>query len=424
MKLLYIVIDGVADNMEYTTSLEAAYTPNLDFIAESGVCGLMYTLGRGIAPESDVAVFSILGYNPHEYYTGRGPLEALGSGFTFREGYEVAFRANFATVNPETLEIIDRRVGRSLEKREAIELARALDGLELDSGRGYVRVAHTVGHRGVVVIGSNSVRLSDNISNTDPAYVRVGRVSTAKADTRSLRIAECKALDRSLEAKYTAELVNEFTRKAVEILRKHPVNARREEKGLLPANAIILRDPGSSIPKPPKFYEVYKLKIAAIAEMPVEIGIFRVLGLTPITVSFESTSDRLDFEAREVVRLLRVKEYDGVYVHIKGPDEPGHDGDFERKVEIIEEIDRKFVKHVLDSIDSSETSILVTSDHATPYTAKSHTDDPVPVALYSKSLSRDSVRRFSERECKRGRLKVIDVGWKLLPTVLKIVKVV
>ena len=137
-RLLFLVLDGVADSLlDPVTTLEKASKPGLDKIARDGICGVMYVLGRGIAPESDEAVISLFGYNPHEVYTGRGPIEAVGVGLSIREGYEIAFRANFATIDPLTKKIIDRRVGRSLSGEEARELAKSLDNMDLGIYDGY-----------------------------------------------------------------------------------------------------------------------------------------------------------------------------------------------------------------------------------------------------------------------------------------------
>ncbi|RLE55602.1 MAG: phosphonopyruvate decarboxylase [Thermoprotei archaeon] len=423
MKLIYLVIDGAPDRVvDSPTALEVAKKENLDRLAKEGVCGCMYTIGRGIAPESDTAVFSILGYDPEKYYTGRGPIEALGAGIEIREGFEVAFRANFATIREDILEILDRRCGRDLASDEARELARALDGLELGMYDGYARVIATVGHRAVVVIGSRSHRLSDNVSNTDPAYVRCGKISVA-AKTYEKRIAECKPLDDSREARVTAELVNRFTRLAITILSKHPVNVRRERLGKLKANAILLRDAGAALPKVPKLSEVYGgLKFGAVAEMPVEKGIAKLLGMEVAEVPPPTEDKVRDYAQRLEATLELLERCDVVYVHLKGPDEPGHDGSLERKARAIELIDQYYVKPLIGHVNLDEVAILVTSDHATPYTVKAHTDDPVPILVRAPSIEPDQVTRFTEKECcQKGSLGVLEHGWELLPRVLSLV---
>lgn len=415
-KLVYLVIDGVADSLsDPVTTLERAEKPGLDMLAKMGVCGLMCTVECGVAPESDEAVISILGYNPKEVYTGRGPLEALGAGVQIREGYEVAFRANFATIDPETLRIIDRRVGRNLKTEEAKELARVLSDMDLGLHDGYVKVITTIGHRAVVIIGSRSKMLSPMISNNDPAYVRKGLTSVA-VEKPSPFIEDIVPLDNSRESKATAELANTFFHKAVEILKNHPVNIERVKRGLLPANAILLRDAGGSLPRATPLGAKYGRKFAILAEMPVEIGIGRAFGASVVVIQPPTSNPKRDYEERLDAALKTLRDNDIVYVHLKGPDEPGHDGDFELKKRRVEEIDKYFVQPLVDYAD--KYSILVTSDHATPPSKGAHTGDPVPVALYIPGIEPDSVERFTERECSRGSLGLIERGWRLLPWVL------
>ncbi len=423
MKLIYLVLDGAADRLaDEVTSYELARKPLLDLLAKAGKCGMMYTVGKGIAPESDGAVMSILGYDPHKEYTGRGPIEAVGAGLTLREGYEVAFRANFATVDPATYKLIDRRVGRSLRTEEAKELAKALDGMELSKYGGYVRVVATVGHRAVVVIGSKERRLSDSVENVDPAYRKVGKISVAVKGFKPY-IRWCEPLDGSEEAKVTAELVNEFIKKAIEILDKHPVNREREARGELKANAILLRDAGGAIPKVEPVSKRYGLKFAAVAEMPVEIGIARILGMEVAKVPPPTEDRKSDYEIRVKATLDLLKKADVVYVHLKGPDEPGHDGNREGKVKAIEDIDRYYVARILPLIDLNEVAILITSDHATPPTMRAHSDDPVPLALIAPGLEPDKTTKLTEKECSRkGELGTIEHGWELLPKILKLIK--
>ena len=421
MKLLYLVLDGMADSLkDPVTTLEKAYKPGLDFIAEKGVCGLMYVIGEGVAPESDAAVISLLGYDPHKVYTGRGPLEALGAGLSFREGYEVAFRANFATVEPETLRLIDRRVKRSLSSEEAKELAKAVDNMDLGKYGGYARVKATVGHRAVVIIGSREHKLSPMVENSDPAYYRKGLISVA---TKSYKpyIKEITPLEDTEKARVTAELANIFTRKAIEILDKHPINEERRRKGMLPANAILLRDAGGELPKATPLPEKYSAKFALVAEMPVELGIGRAFGAHVREVPPPTGNPEEDYRLRLKVTLELLKEYDIVYVHLKGPDEPGHDGNMELKKRRIEEIDKYFVQPFLKE-KPDNVAILVTADHATPPSAKTHTDDPVPLALYSPNITPDTVSKLTEKECSKGKLGVFKHGWEMLPTILKMIK--
>ena len=421
MKLLFLVLDGAADRMNGETPLEKAEADGLNELVKHAKCGLQYTVGRGIAPESDVAVLSILGYNPHEVYTGRGPLEALGIGVRLREGKEVVFRGNFATVEPESLRLIDRRCGRDLSLREAERLAETLNRSELNSPEGYFKVYPTAGYRNIVIFGSE-LGLSDRVSSTDPAYVQVDRISTAQMGYEP-KVKECTPLDGTEEASRTARLVNAFTKETVRLLDEHPVNLERVRRGKLKANCIILRQAGGSLPKVKPINDLYGLRFGSITEMPIEKGIARLLGMKAV----ECRSIPEDPERDLAIKLDAVdellKSVNVVYVHLKGPDIPGHDGNFEKKVEAIEVIDEFFVKKVLERHSLDELSFLVTSDHATPWRLKAHSDDPVPFMVASNRIKPDGIGKFCERECLKGSLGVLEHGWLLLPKVVQMLSV-
>ncbi|MCS7106879.1 MAG: 2,3-bisphosphoglycerate-independent phosphoglycerate mutase [Acidilobaceae archaeon] len=416
MKLIYVVLDGAPDSqMSPRKTLEEANKPNIDSLARNSVGGIMYTVAPGVAPESDVAVMSILGYDPEKYYTGRGPLEALGASMDM---VGVAFRANFATVDPVTLKILDRRVGRSLTSAEARELARAIDGMKLKGGEAEARFKATVGHRGVLVISHGSSRLSSWVTNTDPAYERRGHYSVAlpKFDNK---VAPSRPMNDSPEARLTAELVNEFTRKAIEVLDSHEVNRRRAERGLPKGNAVLLRDPGDRAPEAEPTKEKFGMTFACIAEMPVEVGIARALGMKALNVEIEGRPREEVLREEALLALRALEEVDAVYVHLKGPDEPGHDGDFEGKVRAVEAIDRHFFSPLLNGLEVEKTMILVTSDHQTPWDLRAHGDGPVPFMISHPSFPSRG-ERFTESY--RGTMGAIDRGFKLLPLVAELRK--
>ena len=418
--LIFLILDGAADRpVDGRTPLSEADAPGLRRLAGSAVCGFHYPVAPGVAPESDLATLSLLGYEPEKYYTGRGPLEALGAGMELREGREVAFRANFATIDPATRRIIDRRVGRSLRSEEARELAAALDGMRL-SGGGYARVRATIGHRAVVIIGSESRRLSAAVQNIDPAYVRKGLVSEAVPNPKMI-LPRCEPLEDTPEARETCRLVDEFVDKAIEILDKHPVNLERARRGLLKANAILLRDAGDRVPRLPPVSEVSGFApAAAIAEMPVEIGIARAASMRIYSVSPPSGDIARDMPERLEATLRALRDGAGfVYVHLKGPDEPGHDGDFERKKKAIELIDKHFIQPLLDEIDLGETAVLVTSDHATPWSLRSHSGDPVPWMLAYSGLG-EGLPGFNEIVCSERAKTRLEHGWELLPYIRRL----
>jgi len=420
LKIVFVILDGVGDRpipqLNYTTALESAITPNLDYFARRSIGGLVYSVGKGIAPESDVAVYSMLGYRVSEGYVGRGVIEGLGSGLDFKDG-DLALRGNFATVK-EDMTIVDRRVGRSLTSEEAKALSDVLNGnIKLSDPKKSVVVKATIGHRCVVLFKAGDTKLSDQITNTDPAYMKVHGMGVVASSTKDLKVARCDPLSGTEEAKVSAQLVNEFTEQVFNILDNHSINKKRRMEGKLPGNMILLRDAGSSIPKLTPLEKYYGLKPVIIADMPVEIGIAKTLNAEVFTVG-----SPMDFISKAEKTLDLIKDFGLIYTHLKGPDEPGHDGDYMAKKKVIEEIDEKFFGVLKQGLDLKETVLVVSSDHATPCTLKAHSDDPVPFIIASETLSRDKICRFTEKECSKGRFGVLREGSMLLPLVKSLIK--
>lgn len=417
-KIIYVLLDGVGDlphpSLNHLTPLESAYTPNLDALARRGRMGMVYTVGKGIAPESDIAVFSMLGYRfRDEEYAGRGMIEAIGAGIDVRDG-DLAMRGNFATVDGEG-RIVDRRVGRNLADEEAKELVREVkDGVRLDGAE--YELVHTRGHRVVLRIRAKD-RLSADISNTDPAYERVKGMGVAKEvhDVR-MSIDRCKALSRSSAALLSARLVNEFTEKAIGVLRGSGVNERRRSMGMLEANCILLRDAGSRLPRVEPISSRYDAVFACIVDMPVEYGIARVTGMAIL-----DGGGMKDYEIKARRALEALSRYDAVYVHLKGPDEFGHDGNARGKEESIEEIDAKFFGE-LNTHASDRIFVVVSGDHSTPCIKKAHSADPVPLLVSSTSSDyrNDGLGRFTEREARRGSIGYL-MGYDVLSRVFSII---
>lgn len=424
MKLIYVVIDGMGDlpveELGGKTPLEFAETPNMDFLASKGRLGVMYTVGRGMAPESDVAVISILGYDPYKYHVGRGPLEAYGAGLDMRDGY-LALRCNFATLGKDG-RIIDRRAGRNLTTQEASELAEAVNCLvKLESHPAEFEFKNTLGHRGVLVIRSKSKSLSGKISNTDPAYERVAGLGVAKTDVQMV-LEECKPIEDTEAARVSAVLVNEFIMKSHEILEQHNVNIKREAEGKLKANLILTRDAGDKLPKFFNINEHYGVRFVCLADMPVERGIARLAGMHLTEVPPPSGDLKRDCIIRAERLLSLLDSFDCFYIHIKGPDEPGHDGDFMLKTRKIETIDEHFFGKILPKINLDETVICVTADHSTPCKLKSHSDDPVPLLISGGRVISDGIERFYEKECLRGSIGILEKGTLLMPLLMKTIK--
>jgi 2,3-bisphosphoglycerate-independent phosphoglycerate mutase len=369
----------------------------------------MYTVGEGIAPESDAGVFSLLGYDPLETHLSRGVVEALGAGVEFHDG-DLALRAGFATVKGEKL--VDRRAGRNLSTLEAQELGAALNKeLHLKSGVRFV-FKSTVGHRAVVVFRADGRRFSSNISNFDPAYVRKGNISLAQPGVKEYDIPRCEPLDGSDEAVVSAALVSEFGFKARTILDNHRVNEERRRKGMVPANFVLMRDAGTSKPHVQGFQAKWGLDPLMIADLPAELGIGRLLGMDVKELEPGTTLD--DYRKRAELVLDSIGKHGFVYVHLKGPDEPGHDGLFDLKRERIEEIDKGFFAVLAKSPRLKDLVVAVTCDHSTPVEDKGHSSDPVPVLVMGGKARPDGSNRFTERDAVKGSLGTLGKGRMLL----------
>ncbi len=424
MKLIYVVIDGLGDlpikKLNNETPLGAAEAPNMNRLAKKGKTGLMYTVGKGIAPESDVGVISILGYDPLKYATGRGVLEAIGACIPFENG-NLALRCNFATLGHEK-EIVDRRAGRNLSSKEAEELCEAVNKkVRLESYPATFELKSTIGHRAVLVIKSKGKALSGKITNTDPAYTRIEELGVAQADAEMV-LRKCAPMDKTEEAQISAELVNEFVEKSHKILDNHGINAKRVVEKKLKANVILTRDAGHLLPDFFNINDRYRVRFACLANMPVERGIAILAGMHLVELPFPSGNLKSDC-LLGVAKLFEIlSHYDCFYIHIKGPDEPAHDGNCKLKTELVGVIDKHFFGELLKKISINDCVFCVTADHSTPCQLKAHSDTPVPLLISGNRIQSDGVGKFSEKACERGSLGIIKHGYELMPVLMKMIK--
>ncbi len=424
MKLIYVAIDGMGDipskRLNNKTPLEAAETPNMNALAQNGKTGLMYTVGKGVAPESDVAVISLLGYDPLKYSTGRGVIEAVGAGMDMKDG-DVAIRCNFATLG-EGKNIIDRRAGRSLTTPEALELAEtANQQIKLESYPATFDFKATLGHRAVVVIKSKSKPLSGKISNSDPAYAIVNGLGVAQEKV-DMTLKTVEPLEASEAAKNAANLTNEFITKTHELWENHPVNKKRAAEGKLKANVLLTRDCSSLLPKFFNINQHYGVNFAALADMITERGIAKLAGMDATLLPPPSGDLQHDYDVRVKALLDVLPKHDCFYIHLKGPDEPGHDGNCQLKTDIISAVDKYFFGPLLKQISLKDNIICITSDHATPCDLKVHSDTPVPLLISGSSLGRENAVKFCERECAKGSLGLLEHAYYLMPKLMEMRK--
>ena len=416
--MIYVLLDGVGDlphpDLGGMTPLEAAKTPNMDRLARNGAMGQVISVGKGIAPESDIAVFNMLGYKfQHSDYVGRGVIEAIGIGVDFADG-DIALRGNFATLSGENV-ITDRRAGRIIERSDAEQIASEIEeNVRFSLPGSSVVVSPTIGHRLTVRIRT-SRQLSSEITNTDPAYARIDGMGIAKAVGDFLKIERCLPLDGSEDSKAAADMVNEFTEQSLDIMNKSSVNLSRRQQNKKLLNGILLRDAGNRYPDVVPISEKYGLDFSCIVDMPVEQGIARVLKMK----AFEA-GGLTDYEKKAKVAAQAMSEYNAIYVHLKGPDEFGHDGDAAGKKGSIEEIDERFFGTLLQDIDAGKVTVLVSADHSTPCILKGHSDDPVPLLVSGDLVENDQTERMTERQASSGSIGAI-MGADVVSTALGLI---
>ena len=372
--ILLLVLDGLGGLPREpggATELEAARTPNLDALAEAGDLGLHLPVARGITPGSGPGHLALFGYDPLHYRIGRGALEALGVEFDLRPG-DVAIRGNLCTVDHEG-RIVDRRAGR-IPTEEAIPVCESLDEIEVPDCQVFVQCVKE--HRVLIVVRPDDPS-GASIADTDP-----GRPGSQPLPVR--------ASDPASEP--AARAIRTWMESVTEVLK-----SRKR------ANMVLLRG-FSQLPDWPRFPEVFGLRSLAVAAYPMYRGVARLVGMDAISVP----------EGPEhLVRAMK-EEGDGrdfVFLHVKATDKAGEDGDFDRKVAAIEEVDAV----VPDLLAAFPGVCLVTGDHSTPAAMKAHSWHAVPFLITGgKGRGGSAGAGFGERACRQGSLGLIR-GCELMP---------
>ena len=391
-RILWVLLDGVGDVATAParrTPLELARRPHLDAVARAGLNGLVDPCEPGLACGSDTAHMSMLGYDPRRWYRGRGAFESLGAGLDMGGG-DIAFKCNFATLeeerpaaraggeDPEPVVAL-RRCDREFEAEGPV-LCAALDGLRIPGygDRYEVRFKYATEHRcGVVVRGPG---LSDRITGTDP--LKDGR-----------RLVKCAAVERGdADAEHTARVVDALSAEIRRRLGAHPLNLERRRAGRPPANVVLLRGCGKRLDAP-AFADTHGgLRACMIAPTKIIAGIGRTFGIDVLRAE-GATGDyhtRLSAKAERAARALgaggRERPYDFCFLHVKGIDDAGHDGNLPLKVALIEKADAmvgQLVRMLWEAQAAGGPRFLlcITGDHSTPVHLGDHSHEPVPFAV-------------------------------------------
>lgn len=387
MKYLVIVPDGAGDDpvqaLDGKTPLEVAELETINELAGKGQVGTVKTIPDGIAPGSDAANLSVMGYDPSVYLTGRSPLEAASIGIDMADT-DVAFRTNIITISGEgeyeDMIIQDHSSG-DITTEEADQLIQAVnEAFANENLHFYTGVSYR--HCMIMKNGHTNYEL------TPPHDVLTKRVGDY--------------LPKGQDAEFLADMM----KKSYEILKDHPVNIARMERGLNPANTLWIWGQGKK-PSLSPFKDKYGLDGSAISAVDLIKGIAICAGLGSVDVEGATGTLHTNFEGKAEAGINEFKAgKDFVYMHLEGPDECSHQGDMEGKIECLESIDRKIAKPIVDYLRSTgeDFRVLIVPDHRTPLAIRTHSSDPVPYVIYDSrtETTPDTSKQFNEKSGNTG----------------------
>jgi len=392
MKYIVLVGDGMADyplkELGDRTPLEAARTPNMDFIAVHGRLGRAKTIPDKMSPASDVANISIMGYDPQKFYTGRGPLEAANLGVEL-ESEDVAFRCNLITASGDILE--DYSAGH-IKSKEAGILIKFLDTA---LGTNRIRFYPGVSYRHLVLIKRGTDEHLDELKCKPPHDIAGQSIS------------------KNLPKGEGAEIIINLMQGSRELLCKQEINLVRVDLKENPANMIWLWGQGKK-PAMPKFSDKYGVSGGVISAVDLIKGLGRILGMEVINVPGATGYYDTDYQGKADAALKYLNKSDFVFVHVEAPDEAGHNGDLREKIAAIERFDALVVGTMLGAFkERKDFRILVLPDHATPLSLKTHVSDPVLFGIFGKDIVSGGSQGYSEKEAEKSEL-YFDKGHELM----------
>ncbi len=382
MKYIVVLGDGMADepiaSLGEKTPLEYAATPMMDALAAQSEIGLLHTIPEGMKPGSDTANLSVMGYDPKIYYSGRSPLEALSIGVPMKDT-DVALRCNLVTLSEEEpyekKTMIDHSSGEISTEDAAVLLDAVRKELEKDGYRFYVGTSY----RHCLIWENGKV-----IPLSQPHDILTQCIENYLPHDETLRAMQ---------------------KKSYEILADHPINAERRKKGLNPANSCWFWGAGTK-PALTSFEERFHKKGVMISAVDLLKGIAVGAGIRNIAVEGANGGLHTNYEgkAQAAVDAVLKEGCDFAYIHVEAPDEMGHQGSVERKVQSIEYLDQRVIRRVVEQMDASgeDYRLLVLPDHPTPIRVRTHTSDPVPYLLYDSTKALKKDWKYNEREARQS----------------------
>lgn len=400
MKYIVVLGDGMADwpieELGGKTPLAYAKTPVMDQMAPVSEVGLAHTIPEGMSPGSDTANLAVMGYNPKKYYTGRSPLEALSIGVDMKDT-DVAIRCNIVTLTEEEdiyeeKTVLDHSSGEISTEDAAVLLDAVRAELEDDIYKFYVGTSY----RHLLIWDKGEVQ------KLTPPHDILGKV-----------IGDYLPED---------EMLKSLMKKSYNILKDHPINVARKEQGLNPANSCWFWGAGTK-PILSSFEEKTGKKGVMVSAVDLLKGIAVGAGMTNIIVEGANGGLHTNYEGKAMaaVKALTEDGYDFAYIHVEAPDEMGHQGSVERKIQAIEYLDERIIKIVKEEMEKrgEDFRILVLPDHPTPIAMRTHTSDPIPYMLYDSTTSLNGGRLYTEADAKESGI-YFEEGYKLIDHFLQI----
>ena len=406
MKYIVVLGDGMADEpleaLGGKTPLEYANTPAMDMLAKKSEIGMAATIPEGMSPGSDTANLAVLGYNPRQYYTGRSPLEALSIGVQMKDT-DIAIRCNLVTVSdddvPYAEKIILDHSASEISTNDALVLLNAVkEELENDIFQYYLGTSYrhlTIWNHGRVV---NLIPPHDILGNKIGDY-----------------------LPTVVEDDVDATLLQAMMERSYQILNQHPLNVERAKKGLHKANSIWFWGAGTK-PMLDSFMSKFHKKGAMISAVDLLKGIAVGAEMKVVIVEGADGTLHTNYEgkARAAVKELLYNDHDFVYIHVEAPDEMGHQGRLDAKIEAIEKIDQHIVKVVVEEMEKAQCDyrMLIMPDHPTPIKLRTHTSNPVPYLLYDSTRQIEKEQMYTEKEASKNGILMLE-GYQLIQKLFK-----
>mgnify|MGYP000964183188 FL=1 len=396
MKYVVILGDGMADlpmpQLNNMTPLQCAVKPHIDYLAKYGEVGMVKTVPSGVSPGSDTANLSVLGYDPRKYYTGRSPLEAVSMGLELSDS-DVTFRCNLVNLSDAENYPDKIMVDYSSDEISSAESAELIKELNRHFRTDAICYHPGISYRHCMVWNKGPIGLD----------------LTPPHDILEKRIADY------LPKGENSKILLDMMVRSYDFLKNHPINLARIQRGLKPANSVWLWGEGTK-PTLPSFYDKYKVRGSVISAVDLIKGIGICAGLKSVDVEGTTGNINTNFLGKAQAALDELEAgMDFVYVHIEAPDECGHRFEIENKIKSIELIDEKVVGTILKGLEKyDEYKVLVLPDHPTPLSLRTHTSDPVPYVLYSKSSHKPSgVDGYDEVQAESTKI-FIDEGHTLM----------